>query len=135
MAEYYSLNLSDEVKKGMCEKARRGGLQSPPPYGYNACGNVLVINETEAENVRLIFFKLLEGLSPVNIAKELNFIGAVTKRGGHFTSRAVKYILQNPVYTGKLRWSTDGSAFIVPGQHTPIIDEATFNSAQNCLYR
>ena len=33
MAEYYSINLSDEVKKGMTEKATRGGLQHVPPFG------------------------------------------------------------------------------------------------------
>ena len=33
MAEYYSLNLSDEVKKGMTEKATRGGLQNGAPFG------------------------------------------------------------------------------------------------------
>lgn len=32
MAEYYSLNLSDEVKKGMTEKATRGQYQSSPPF-------------------------------------------------------------------------------------------------------
>lgn len=31
MAEYYSINLADEVRKGMVEKARRGELQTAPP--------------------------------------------------------------------------------------------------------
>ena len=31
MAEYYSINLGDEVRKGMREKARRGELQTAPP--------------------------------------------------------------------------------------------------------
>jgi DNA invertase Pin-like site-specific DNA recombinase len=34
MAEYYSLNLSDEVKKGMTEKAKKGGLQTGAAFGY-----------------------------------------------------------------------------------------------------
>ena len=33
MAEYYSINLGDEVRKGMTEKARRGELQTVPPFG------------------------------------------------------------------------------------------------------
>ncbi len=31
MDEYYSINLAEEVKRGMTEKARRGGLQNTPP--------------------------------------------------------------------------------------------------------
>ena len=33
-AEAYSINLGTEVKKGMTEKARRGEIQTAPPYGY-----------------------------------------------------------------------------------------------------
>lgn len=33
-AEAYSINLGQEVKKGMTEKARRGEIQTAPPYGY-----------------------------------------------------------------------------------------------------
>lgn len=31
MAEYYSINLADEVRKGMVEKARRGSCKRRPP--------------------------------------------------------------------------------------------------------
>ena len=133
MAEYYSLNLSDEVKKGMCEKARRGGLQSPPPYGYEVLNNVLVICANEAKNVSLMFNLLLDGHTTVEIAQCLNDSGILTKRGNPFSSRAVKYILRNPVYTGKLKWSTDSSVYLVQGQHEPIIDEITFQRAQIVL--
>ena len=34
MDEYYSLNLAEEVKRGMTEKFSRGGVVSQPPYGY-----------------------------------------------------------------------------------------------------
>ena len=41
-AEAYSINLGQEVKKGMTEKALRGEIQTAPPYGYmlaQATGN------------------------------------------------------------------------------------------------
>ena len=57
MAEYYSLNLSDEVKKGMTEKATRGELQANPSFGYRAENNQLIIVEEEAKYVRFIFEK------------------------------------------------------------------------------
>ena len=52
MAEYYSINLGDEVRKGMAEKARRGELQTSPPFGYRAEGNRLTPIPQEAETVR-----------------------------------------------------------------------------------
>ena len=39
MAEYYSLNLSDEVKKGQLEKHNKGELQTRPSYGYDVLKN------------------------------------------------------------------------------------------------
>ena len=35
IAEFYSLNLSNEVKKGMGEKARNGGCIGRAPLGYH----------------------------------------------------------------------------------------------------
>ena len=57
MAEYYSLNLSEEVKKGMTEKAERGGYQTTPPFGYTMESKKLVIAEEEARIIKLIFQK------------------------------------------------------------------------------
>ncbi len=34
MDEYYSINLSQEVRRGMNEKFSRGGVVSVPPFGY-----------------------------------------------------------------------------------------------------
>ena len=43
MDEFYSVNLSEEVKRGMTEKARRGGVLAPPAYGYKAENGQYVI--------------------------------------------------------------------------------------------
>ena len=34
MDEFYSINLAEEVKRGMTEKAKRGGVLSIPGFGY-----------------------------------------------------------------------------------------------------
>ena len=75
MAEYYSLNLSDEVLKGMTEKAIRGGYQAAPPLGYEIkyAREIPKIKEDEAQIVRLIFDRFINfHQSPYEIAKELN---------------------------------------------------------------
>ena len=61
MAEYYSINLGDEVRKGMREKARRGELQTAPPFGYGVKDNILQPVPREAFVVQEIYRRFLAG--------------------------------------------------------------------------
>lgn len=109
MAEYYSLNLSDEVKKGMTEKATRGELQTCPCFGYKAVNNQLVIIPEEAKYVTLIFEKFAnQEMGMRQIAMYLNDLGVKTHRGCNFENRTIDYILNNPVYISMLRWNPTG---------------------------
>ena len=142
MDEYYSINLAEEVRRGMEEKHRRGELQSTPSYGYTVRDNVLVPIEPEASYVRDIFRRFLSGEGTYPIARRLNELGARTHRGNRFENRTVEYILRNPVYIGKLRWNPTGKTrrsydapgvVVVDGKHEPLIDAATFEAAQKRL--
>ena len=105
-AEYYSLNLSSEVKKGQLEKHSEGELQTNPSFGYNVEDNKLVINSEEAEIVKLIFEQYaIDNLPMMEIARNINKLGIKTKRGNKFENRTIYYILNNPVYIGKLRYT------------------------------
>ena len=57
MDEYYSINLSGEVMRGMTEKAMRGGYQTTPSLGYEAVGHgqPFAVVPEEAEIVKYIF--------------------------------------------------------------------------------
>lgn len=142
MAEYYSLNLSDEVKKGMTEKAQRGEYQSSPPFGYEMKDKKLVILEDEAKAIKLIFDDFLNGQGFLQIAKKLNDLGYLTHRGNKFENRTIEYILNNPVYCGMARWTPTGKirrnykcedSLIVESNHEPIIDKKTFDLVQKKL--
>ena len=140
MAEYYSLNLAEEVKKGMAEKARRGEYQAYAPLGYNndKINKTLVINEDEAKIVKYIFNEFLNATPMQQITKKLNDLGYKTKRGNKFERRTVEYILRNTVYTGYTTWCEEGKrkrdykkpAHIVKGNYPSIIDDNTFKKAQ-----
>lgn len=130
MAEYYSLNLSDEVKKGMSEKARQGGLQTSPALGYRAENGRLIIIPEEAAYIKYAFDMAFCGAKASDIAAKLNALGAKSKRGNPITPRAVKYILQNSVYAGCLRWKTADGAILAHNCHEPIISEKMFNEIQ-----
>ena len=134
MAEYYSLNLAEEVRKGMTEKARRGEFQTAPPFGYRVSDHQLVPVAQEAKIVQEIFRRYLSGDSMAKIARWSQQAGILTHRGNPMDTRQVKYILENPVYVGLLRWTPqDGAPLVAPGEHLPLIDPETFQAVQHRL--
>lgn len=139
MDEYYSLNLAEEVKRGMTEKARRGGLQCAPAFGYRVEHNLLVPVPQEAALVRAIFDRFLQGDGLFSLAQWLNGLGARTHRGGRFENRTVEYILRNPVYIGKLRWNPKGKTrrdfasqdlILADAGHEALVSPETWQAAQ-----
>lgn len=143
MAEFYSLNLAEEVTKGMREKATRGELQTQPCYGYRVKDNTLQIYEPEAAFVRLIFAEFLAGEhSFFQLAQKINALGARSKRGNPFESRTIEYILHNPTYCGLLPWTPSKhknrdwqtpETITAPARHEPIISPADFARVQTIL--
>ena len=136
MAEYYSLNLSDEVLKGMTEKAIRGGYQAAPPLGYEIkyAREIPKIKEDEAQIVRSIFDRFINfHQSPYEIAKELNRKGFLTKRSNPFEKRTIEYILKNPFYAGYIRFQLKRDAatsILTKGLHEPLITEEEYQTVK-----
>ena len=139
MDEFYSLNLSEDVRRTQKEKHLRGELQSIPAFGYRVADNKLIPQEDEAPIVREIFSRFIAGEGYYAIARYLNDIGVRTHRGNKFENRTVEYIIRNPVYIGKLRRMPAGKAhrdyanpqlLIVEGQHQALIDTPTWEAAQ-----
>lgn len=105
--EYYSINLSGEVTRGMTEKALRNGYQAAPCLGYRAVGEgkPFVIEEKEYEAVVFIHQSFYHGMDLTSIAKEINNQGYCTKRGNPFDRRAIERILKNGFYEGTVTWN------------------------------
>ncbi len=140
--EYYSIRLSGEVRRGMTEKAERGGAVSIAPFGYKIINKKYVTDVRAAGIVKKIFADFLSGKTTAQISDELNLLGVKTNQGNCWEKRGVEYILRNPVYTGKIRWNTkrktglnfsDSGIIISDGIHSPVIDCAVFDSAQKRL--
>lgn len=136
MDEYYSVNLAEEVCRGMQEKFSRGGVVSPPPFGYRMTEDGFVPREAAASVVQLIFTQFLAGAGLRQIACTLNETGVRTTKDNPFSARTISYILTNPVYLGKLRrhglHPADGTQ-LVDGAHPPLITEAQFDAAAEKL--
>ncbi len=126
-SEYYSVNLSEEVKKGMAEKASRGGVQSRPPLGYDVVDNKFVVNAEESKIVKLIFDQFIQRESPyIAIAKDLNEMGLKTKNGNSFQSKSIRYILSNPTYNGYLLWNKKEKNGAIRDPEEWIMAQGTF---------
>ncbi len=145
MDEFYSIRLSGEVKRGMQEKASRGEPVVAASFGYRMEDNHLIPDE-KAPIVREIFAKYVGGHSMLDIARDLGERGVRTNRGSKPENRFVEYILNNPVYIGKIRWSKEGRAaskrkyddeniVVYDGKHEPIISNELWETAQSRLAR
>lgn len=142
MDEYYSVNLAEEVRRGMKEKVLRGEPVTVPPFGYRIREKHFVPHAEEASVVKLMYSDFLSGSSPVEIADKLNAMGWRTGRGGPWRARSVRYILKNPVYRGSLRWNPNGplgrdvsadETVSVPNSHQAIVSRDLWDSVQKLL--
>ena len=140
MDEFYSIRLSQEVKRSMKVNAERGKRQCTASFGYRIDDSgKMVPDPVEAEYIHRIFEEFIAGKGLYPIARELNALGVRTHRGNCFENRTVEYIIRNPVYIGKLRWNPEGrtrrdffneNIIVADGEHEPIIDMDTWEEAQ-----
>ena len=103
MAEYYSKNLAREVNKGMKENALKGRHTGGiPPLGFDLDHEtkMLIINEKEAQSVRLAFKMFNEGYGYRRINEELNLLGYKTKVGKSFNNNSLTNVVRNEKYMG-----------------------------------
>ena len=132
MDEYYSINLSGEVIRGMTEKAMRGGYQSSPCLGYASpgTGQPFVVLPDEAETVKYIFDQYVNRHRDITaIARSLNSKNIRTRRGNLFEKRNVAYILKNRFYIGKVIWNDIER----DGVHDTFISPELFQAANDRL--
>ncbi len=139
-AEFERENLAERVSFGYEEKTRQGNYTNTNGvYGYDYIVGKgdLVINEEEAELVRLTYQNYLSGKAMISIAKDYNLRNVPTKRGGDWSQSTIQSILTNETYLGRVRYGVNkkikNKAFIVESEHEPIIDEYTFKKVQNMI--
>lgn len=141
MDEFYLVRLSDEVRRGMTERATRGLPNCAPPFGYNMVDGLYVINEEEAAIVRQIFEMYKSGVPSMNIAVTLTSQGVVNRLGNPIDNRGIEYMVNNPCYKGALRWSPKGRSasariynnpndIVIENTHEAIIDKVTWQLVQ-----
>jgi DNA invertase Pin-like site-specific DNA recombinase len=131
---------SERIRDKIGASKRRGlWVGGMVPLGYESRDKKLVMNEGEAERVRLIFRRYLELASLGALLKELHERGIVTKvrhlsngrtiGGNAFTRGPLAYLLRNRFYIGEVVYRGE----ICPAQHTPVLDRELFEAVQQTL--
>ncbi|MEA5083670.1 MAG: recombinase family protein [Lachnospiraceae bacterium] len=154
MNEYYSQNLGREVLKGQKETALQckhvGGT---PPLGYDVDKDTkkYVINEKEADIIRLIFKMYADGCGYKEILRHLNSMGYRTKANNQFANGSLNNLLKNEKYKGvftfnlkkekdfdgvrRPRTKADDEIIRIENGMPRIIDDVTFSKVQSLMQR
>lgn len=126
MAEYYSVELSQKIRRGMNETRLKGYYQGGSlAYGYKLNGRKIVINEEEAEVVKYIFNQYANGVYVRTIVEELQSQG-LSKNGKPFPINTVYHILKSEKYIGK--YSKNNQSY--DNMYPRIIDDETFEKVR-----
>lgn len=136
--EVSSERVRDKIRASKAKGLWMGGA---PRFGYDLINKKLVVNPTEAEQVRHLFEKYLE-LQSVNdlteYAKQNGIYGKRWEtakrqmRGGNPISKmSMHRILRDKIYIGQIENKKEGT--FAKGEHEPIISTELFNRVQVAL--
>ncbi|MEX1087184.1 MAG: recombinase family protein, partial [Candidatus Paceibacterota bacterium] len=131
-SKYYSDNLTQNVKRGMRQKVRRGEWLTKAPFGY--------VNNPRTRNIEphpvhsKIIVKAFEEYAKgehglVSLADFLALHGVTTQKGTPLGKASIKRMLTNRAYLGFVRHH--GEWF--DGSFAPIISPKLFEAVQKVL--
>lgn len=144
IAEFYSQNLANEVKKGLNEKVKNGGTVGRAPLGYANIRRVdskgreeraVVLDEERSSLIKLGFEEFATGNWTVNsLAEYLAACGLNTRATPKMPSvpidkKSLNQILKNPYYKGIVVYK--GVEYV--GSHLPIVDADVWQQVQDML--
>ena len=131
-SKYYSDNLTQNVKRGMRQKVRRGEWLTKAPFGY--------VNNPKTRNIEphpvhsKIIVRAFEEYAKgehglVSLADFLSLHGVVTKKGTPLGKASIKRLLTNRAYLGFVKHYDEW----FDGSFAPIISPKLFEAVQKVL--
>ncbi|PIW93939.1 MAG: hypothetical protein COZ86_03730 [Candidatus Moranbacteria bacterium CG_4_8_14_3_um_filter_41_13] len=136
VSQYYTDNLSEEVKKGQKEKIAQGWLPTRPPIGYMTIGEkghkIHVPDPDRAPLVKKMFDLYSTGdYSLQRLLDTIHGLGLRGRTGKKIPKSRLAELLSNPFYCGKVRWNEQ----IYSGNQEKIITRETFDAVQTAMRR
>lgn len=134
MANQYSRNLSQNVKRGLNHKCERGEYPRPAPIGYEGKGDRGQRNITphtfEAPILREMFELAATGnYSLSSLAEHVGKKGLKTKTGKNISKSHVHIILKSPTYYGYFYQNAE----LYKGSFEPLVSKSVWDKAQKAL--
>ena len=118
-----------KVKRGQLTSVQQGRYGTgPAPYGYRRGGEnekPLIVDDREAEVVRVIFREYLNTRSTGKVVSYLHAKNIFTRKGNNWSRQAMAIILSNRTYRGRVSYGDVETE----GQHEAIIEPALFYKA------
>ena len=131
-SKYYVDNLSENTKRGLRQKVRRGEMPGLAPLGYinDVRTRTIVVDKRRAPLVVSAFELYSKGDKGLQeIADYFADNGIKTSGGLPLKKDQIKYMLTNPFYYGHFRYVGE----VHEGKHTPIMTKKLFDAVQSVL--
>lgn len=155
MARQELKTIKRRLQRGLKKTISDGGYVANAPFGYEKAVidklPTLAVVEEEARFVRMMFDLYADkGMGCQAIADTINSYGIKPRRGDRFSRTSVRFILQNPVYIGKIVWDRKTHLHkntgesqkqvtlynprekwsVTEGRHPAIVEKAVFDRCQ-----
>lgn len=129
VSESQRMTHGAKVKRGQLNAVQQGRYGTgPAPYGYRRGREgekPLIVDDREAEVVRIIFREYLRHRSTGKVVSYLHSRNLFTRKGNKWSRQAIAIILSNRTYRGRVTYGDVETH----GLHDPIIEPALFYKA------
>ncbi len=131
-SKYYIDNLSENVKRGLRQKVRRGDAPIKAPLGYfnDLRSKTIEPNRQTFKRMKSIFEDCATGeYSLTRVQDKMFSLGFAGKTGKPLTLSTIQWILTNPFYYGMFVYHGE----LFQGNHRPMISKKLFDQVQITL--
>ncbi len=132
-SKYFVDSLSENTKRGLRQKVRRGEYPGMAPIGYlnDVRTKTIVIERKKAPIIRQFFSLFATGKYTLKSMAHFLAQHGIQTRNGQLFKDKVKEMLANPFYYGHFRYAGE----IHEGIHEPLIAKKLFDQVQGVLSR
>lgn len=133
LAKFYLNNLSDEVKKGLTEKASRGEYPGSPPFGYIRKEKMILAHPQTSMVAKKMFELYATGSYSIRQLRDYLVKEGLAKKlnGGILGSSDIGHHLRNPFYYGEFRWKD--KLYPSKGTYEPLLSKDLWDKVQEVL--
>ena len=125
-SKYYIDSLSENTKRGLRQKVRRGEYPGCAPVGYlnDSRNKTVVVDRKRGAVIRKAFELYAQNNSRLeDIATFLAQHNIISRKGQHLKKDRISFILSNPFYVGLFKYAGE----IHEGKHQPVVSKKIFD--------